>query len=29
VVRDQRGKTTTVKVLGQKVVTVTSRGGRR
>ena len=30
VVRDQRGgKTTTVKVLGQKVVTVTSKGGKR
>jgi hypothetical protein len=29
VVRDQRGKTTTVKILGQKVVTVTSKGGRR
>jgi hypothetical protein len=28
-VRDQRGKTTTVKVLGQKVVTVTSKGGKR
>ncbi len=29
VVREQRGKTTTVKVLGQKIVTVTSKGGRR